>query len=611
MNCVTFSCQLPRQRRCSNALERVRDEECDCEKEHCHGLMDRGQRYGYHQEERCDTEGHLQAAGVEQGIDAFPEALHQALDNIVGNACKYSDKGQPVSVRVSSDTNNVVIVVEDNGVGVDNNEIKKIISLLGTKCRQTIESNPYCLLAFGNRLVKKAWILAESLKEKLKISDDDPRRLLGSVDKMVYDALSEGHTAILIEKAKESLSNLLKSSQVASDAIELALKKRTACVVGDFIQGVGPAELEIYIEQSFSKLLNLNSSGQGQLFDALEMEDVSQATDNYAAKFKQANGFALVAKQIDAIKIAFTKGLVVLQGEGGTGKTTALAGIKAVGIEIDRPVYFVALAGVAQRKIYRDLHKQGLINNISIKESALEIEEPTCFTIHAFINAIYRTKKAKEDSPFNLKLTQKPIIVMDESSMPDLGLFNQLLAALENTEYHLFMAGDIGQLAPVGFGVVWHKLHESKIVPYIELNQVHRQGKENPIKLAAQTIRKGELPILPAFEKGIDTCGVFISECVNPELIEESFDCAVKLGINESQIIAPTKQLVDKINKFVQGRMLTQEVMADDSACFLNRFYRGDRVICTENNYDMGLLLMSTHMDPFDVHHNGSTQCAA
>ncbi|KTF06319.1 ATP-binding region, ATPase-like domain protein, partial [marine sediment metagenome] len=42
-----------------------------------------------------------------------------------GNACKYSDKGQPVSVNVSADTENVVIVVEDNGVGVDNNEIEK------------------------------------------------------------------------------------------------------------------------------------------------------------------------------------------------------------------------------------------------------------------------------------------------------------------------------------------------------------------------------------------------------------------------------------------------------------------------------------------------------
>ncbi|MFT5621975.1 MAG: exodeoxyribonuclease V alpha subunit [Flavobacteriaceae bacterium] len=473
--------------------------------------------------------------------------------------------------------------------GLDNNEIKKIISLLGTTCHETIKSNPYCLLAFGSRLAKKAWILAEDLKEKLEISDNDPRRLLGSVDKIVYDALSEGHTAILIEKASDDLASLLKDVQLGKEAIKLALKNRTACLIGDCLQGVGPAELEIYVEKSFSKLLNLNSPMQGQLFDALEIEYVSQATEKYAAKFEKTNGYRLVAKQIEAIKMAFTTGLVVLQGEGGTGKTTALSGIKAVGIEIDRPVYFVALAGVAQRKIYRDLHKQGLINNIPTKDPDLEIEEPTCFTIHSFINAIYKTKKAKKESPFNLKLNQKPIIVMDESSMPDLGLFNQLLAALGNIEYHLFMAGDIGQLAPVGFGVVWHKLHDSKVVPYIELNQIHRQANENPIKQAAQAIRKGEMPEIPLFEGGGDALGVYLSECVNSDLIEESFDCAIKLGMRESQIIAPTKQLVDKINKFVQRKMLTQEVMADDSACYLSRFYRGDRVICTENNHEMGL----------------------
>jgi exodeoxyribonuclease V alpha subunit len=473
--------------------------------------------------------------------------------------------------------------------GLDNNEIKKIISLLGTKCRQTIQSNPYCLLAFGSRLAKKAWKLAENLKVKFGISDNDPRRLLGSVDKIVYDALSEGHTAILIKKVAEDLVALLKCPKVATEAIELALRNRTVCVIGDCLQGVGPAELEIYIEKSFTNLLNLTSQKQGELFSALEIESVAQATEKYATKFEKANGYPLVSNQIEAIKMAFTRGLAVLQGEGGTGKTTALAGIKAVGTEIDRPVYFVALAGVAQRKIYRDLHKQGLINNISLKDSELEIEEPTCFTIHSFINAIYKTKKAKEDSPFNLKLKQKPIIVMDESSMPDLGLFSQLLAALEGIEYHLFMAGDIGQLAPVGFGVVWHKLHDSKIVPYIELNQIHRQANENPIKQAAQAIRKGEVPEMPMLEEGGDAFGVYLSECANSNLIDMSYHCAINLGMNESQIIAPTKLLVDKINKFIQGKMLTQEVIADDSSCFLNRFYRGDRVICTENNYEMGL----------------------
>ena len=66
-------------------------------------------------------------AKVEAIINGFPEALHQALDNIVGNACKYSNKGQTVSVNVAASANDVVIVVEDNGVGVDNAEIEKLM----------------------------------------------------------------------------------------------------------------------------------------------------------------------------------------------------------------------------------------------------------------------------------------------------------------------------------------------------------------------------------------------------------------------------------------------------------------------------------------------------
>ena len=473
--------------------------------------------------------------------------------------------------------------------GLTHSEIKKIISLLGTKCRQTIESNPYCLLAFGKRLVSKAWVIAENLKDKLDISADDTRRLLGAVDKIVYDALSEGHTAILIENALNHLKDLLKAPELASEAIKLSLKNRTACMLGRYLQGVGPAELEVYIENSFLRLINRDHSQQIELLDPLETENVLLATARFAESFRDKNGYGLVEKQIEAIQLAFLKGLVVLQGEGGTGKTTALTGIKAVGDEIGRPVYFVALAGVAQRKIYRDLQQQGLVNKLQSKDSAFEVEEPTCFTINSFINAIYKTKKAKEDSPFNLQLNKKPIIVMDESSMPDLGLFNQLLSALEHVEFNLFMAGDIGQLAPVGFGVVWHKLHESKIVPYIELNQVHRQANENPIKLAAQAIRKGEVPQIPILEKNTEALGVYFSECENSEILHTSFDHAQKLGIHDSQIIAPTKQLVDKINKFVQGKMLTSATIEDKSACFLKRFYRGDRVICTENNHEMGL----------------------
>lgn len=60
-------------------------------------------------------------------IRCYPEAIHQALDNIIGNACKYSDKGQPVSVAIESTSAAMLIKVTDKGPGVDEKEIEKLM----------------------------------------------------------------------------------------------------------------------------------------------------------------------------------------------------------------------------------------------------------------------------------------------------------------------------------------------------------------------------------------------------------------------------------------------------------------------------------------------------
>ena len=481
-----------------------------------------------------------------------------------------------------------------NESGLDIRESKKIVSLLGTKCHMIIRSNPYCLLAFGTRLIKKGWIIAEKLKVLLKIDDSDPRRLLGAVDKIVYDALSLGHTSIPIDDALNSLFILLNTKVHALAAIQNALKSKTACIVGEFIQGTGPAELEINIEKSFSSLLCNTNVNQQDLFGSFQSESIAIEADKYADFFHKKNGYELVDKQIKAIKMAFTGRITVLQGESGTGKTTALSGIKAVANKVGKPVYFITLAGIAQRKIYRNLKTESLVQFITNEnkgdiKSSLNIEEPTCFTIHAFINAIYNSRKSNLNSHLKLRMSEAPIIVMDEASMPDLGIFNRLLDALSGSKYHLFMAGDIGQLAPIGFGVVWHKLHESKYVPYIELDQVHRQSNENPLKKVAQAIRIGKMPRLPLFDKKDIKCGAYFSESKSNDLIITAFENAVALGINETQIIAPTKNTAKLINKYVQNKRISKKIIQDPSSNYMNRFYLGDRVICTKNNHELGL----------------------
>jgi signal transduction histidine kinase len=54
-------------------------------------------------------------------IEANPQLLRMALDNIIGNACKYSDKAVDLDLR------GTVLKVTDYGIGIPEEEIEKIL----------------------------------------------------------------------------------------------------------------------------------------------------------------------------------------------------------------------------------------------------------------------------------------------------------------------------------------------------------------------------------------------------------------------------------------------------------------------------------------------------
>nr|WP_246223208.1 HAMP domain-containing sensor histidine kinase [Alteromonas profundi] len=60
-------------------------------------------------------------------ISGYPEALHQALENIIGNACKYSPRGEPVELSTQKQGNTVIISVRDHGPGVKEDEMEKLL----------------------------------------------------------------------------------------------------------------------------------------------------------------------------------------------------------------------------------------------------------------------------------------------------------------------------------------------------------------------------------------------------------------------------------------------------------------------------------------------------
>jgi signal transduction histidine kinase len=56
-------------------------------------------------------------------VIAHPELLGQAFDNLLENACKYSSPGSPVQVVVERDNQTVKLLVQDSGVGMDQDDL--------------------------------------------------------------------------------------------------------------------------------------------------------------------------------------------------------------------------------------------------------------------------------------------------------------------------------------------------------------------------------------------------------------------------------------------------------------------------------------------------------
>ncbi len=64
----------------------------------------------------------FRADGTLPQVESDKSKLHKVLQNIVGNALKFTDKGS-VTVSASSDPDNIYIRVADTGIGIPKNEL--------------------------------------------------------------------------------------------------------------------------------------------------------------------------------------------------------------------------------------------------------------------------------------------------------------------------------------------------------------------------------------------------------------------------------------------------------------------------------------------------------
>lgn len=204
-------------------------------------------------------------------------------------------------------------------------------------------------------------------------------------------------------------------------------------------------------------------------------------------------------EQVTAIKDSINRNLSIISGGPGTGKTTIVVSLLAVLLSENTTlnVEILAPTGKASARLKESIIKglKDYDDNLApeiktkIKEMALNAK-----TVQKFlaINPNTRESRFSKGGKANID-----IIIVDEASMLDLILMEQLLSAINTKKTRLILLGDPYQLASVEAGNVLAQIVEQSQVNK-ELNNCcsmlttsHRFNNESAIGALAKCINNG------------------------------------------------------------------------------------------------------------------------
>lgn len=149
---------------------------------------------------------------------------------------------------------------------------------------------------------------------------------------------------------------------------------------------------------------------------------------------------------------------------------------------------------------------------------------------------VHKLLGAKMDGSYGSESIAADLVVVDEASLVDLFLLEELLGRLRDGA-HLILVGDQEQLGSVGPGAVLRDCIESAKVPGMRLGVVQRQAAESGIVRLARGIARGKLPAIADYEI-LPNADVSFWDAGSPEEIGESI---VQLFNRGHQIITPRR----------------------------------------------------------------------